>query len=1303
MDSPRRHHLIVYINGQKHYIQDAQPQMSVLEYLREIGLTGTKLGCGEGGCGACTVMVSKWDPVHQSVYHYSVNACLAPLFSVDWSSVTTVEALGDPCSGLHPLQKRLAEFHGSQCGFCTPGIVMAFYSLLRANDHNLSMKDIEQKFDGNLCRCTGYRPILDAAKTFANDVNSQHCCAPTSDIEDLVVRTDTCSKLKASACNPPVCDVDIPFPEALKQKNEQAVEIQGERIVWYNPSSLDELLQLKQTHMDVAKIVTGNTEVGIEMKFKHRDYPTLISVSNVKELHELKCTEKGIYIGAAVTLSKLDEFLTQNVIPTHEAHQIQSAKAIHHMLEWFASTQIRNVASIGGNIATASPISDLNPLLLSIGAVLTMQSKEGGIRQVQMSSGFFQAYRKIDMASNEVLISIVVPFSRPNEYMTPFKQAKRRDDDISIVTSGMRVLLNPQDQTVLEVSLAFGGMGPTTKEAKATCEYLVHQKWTEETVLKACEYLTKDMYLPDNVPGGMAAFRQTLCASFLYKFYLSTIGEKVPSFVTDERPLSKGFQQYPTATEPLLHQSAYGQVSGKANYTDDIPMPATLLHCALVLSTIPHGTIKSVDPSKALKVEGVVGYFSAKDIRGNNKIGPVVKDEECFLTTTVTSVGQVIGIIAADSLEIAQRAVQQVQVEYHELPSILTIHDAIEANAFHTKPHHRLQLGNVSRGFEESDVVITGEMEIGAQEHFYLEPNSTLCIPDEERSMKVYCSTQNTAKTQQFVASVIGVPFHKVSCHVKRMGGGFGGKETRSIFVSCAAAVVADTLKRPVKLTLDRNVDMATTGTRHAFYGKYKLGATKDGVLKALEIQLYCNAGYSLDLSQSVMDRALFHCDNTYFIPNVDAVGHVCMTHTPSNTAFRGFGGPQGMMVCETYIEHLSSELNLPPHVIRQRNLYQMGQSTPYGQILDEIDIRSLWQRAMAKEFHFEDRLQQVNAFNAENRWKKRGISILPVKFGINFTAKFLNQGGALVHIYTDGSVLVSHGGTEMGQGLHTKVIQVVAHSFNIPTAQVRIDESATDKVPNASPSAASMSTDLYGMAALNACEILLERLEPVRKTLNGDCSFQELVQAAYFQRVNLSAQGFHITANERCGFDWETQTGHPFNYYTTGIGCTEIELDVLTGDYHMRKAEILMDVGSSINPAIDIGQIEGAFIQGFGLFAMEEIVYGDSDHEWVRKGHLFTQGPGTYKIPAANDVPLEFNVILAENKKNPYAVHSSKAIGEPPLFLGASAFYAARHAILAARKDAGHNGHIPLNSPLTPERARMACIDQFTAPFVSK
>ncbi|KAK1409893.1 hypothetical protein QVD17_36422 [Tagetes erecta] len=1341
---------ILYINGVRKLLPHDLAHLTLLEYLRDVvGLTGTKLGCGEGGCGACTVMLSYFDHNSNKCVHHAINACLAPLYSVEGMHVITVEGIGNRKFGLHPVQESLASRHGSQCGFCTPGFIMSMYALLRSSKTPPTQEQIEESLAGNLCRCTGYRPILDAFQVFAKTNDLLYTSDSTGSVSSQTPKTGeficpstgkpcSCGPNKETVEQSNVChngykpvsyneidgssytNKELIFPPQLLTRKLSSLCLSGSGgIKWHRPLLLKHLLELKSRFPD-AKLVMGNTELGIETRLKGLQYPVFISATHVPELNILTVDDDGLEIGAGVRLSELQKFL-KKVVEERPVYETSSCKAILEQIKWFAGSQIRNVASVGGNICTASPISDLNPLWMASGAKFKIVDCKGSIRTI-LAVNFFLNYRKVDLGNDEILLSVFMPWTREFEYVKEFKQAHRREDDIAIVNGGMRVFLEKNDKKwiVKDACIVFGGVAPVSLSAVKTQDYLIRKEWNKELLQSCLEILRQDVVISEDAPGGMVEFRKSLTLSFFFKFFLwvshqmdgqDMFKESVPkSYLSAvesfHRPSVMGTQDYEITKQgtavgsPEVHMSARLQVTGEAEYTDDTPMPPSGLHAALILSKKPHARLLSINDSGARSSPGFAGIFFAKDIPGDNIIGPVVKDEELFASEIVTCVGQVIGVVVADTLQNAKLAATKVVIEYEPLPAILSIEDAVKLKSFHPNSHRSLSKGDVDLCFQSNQChkIIEGEVHIGGQEHFYMETNSTyVWTMDGGNEVHLISSTQAPQKHQSYVTNVLGLPMSKVVCKVKRIGGGFGGKETRSAFFAAVASVPAYLLNRPVKLTLDRDIDMQISGQRHSFIGKYKVGFTNEGKVLALDLEIYNNAGNSLDLSQSVLERAMFQSDNVYDIPNVRINGSVCFTNYPSNTAFRGFGAPQGMLITENWIQRIAIEVNKSPEEIREINFISDGSILHYGQQIQDCTLHRLWDE-LKKSCNFVKVRSEVEEFNLHNRWKKRGIAMIPTKFGISFTSKFMNQAGALVQVYTDGTVLVTHGGVEMGQGLHTKMAQIAASAFEIPLSSVFISETSTDKVPNASPTAASASSDMYGAAVLDACKQIKSRMEPIA-SLKKWSSFRELVNACYMERVDLSAHGFYIVPD--ISFDWKTGKGHPFRYFTYGAAFAEVEIDTLTGDFHTRAADVILDLGFSINPAIDIGQIEGAFVQGMGWVALEELKWGDESHKWIAPGFLLTAGPGNYKIPSVNDVPLKFKVSLLKDAPNDKAIHSSKAVGEPPFFLASSVFFAIKDAIIAARSESGSYGWFPLDNPATPERIRMACNDDFTTPFI--
>ncbi|PKS07048.1 hypothetical protein jhhlp_005645 [Lomentospora prolificans] len=1334
--------LTFYLNGTRVVLEDVDPEITLLEYLRGIGLTGTKLGCGEGGCGACTVVVSQYNHTTKKIYHASVNACLAPLVSVDGKHVITIEGLGSS-KNPHPIQQRVAVGNGSQCGFCTPGIVMSLYALLR-NHPDPTEEDIEDAFDGNLCRCTGYRPILDAAHTFsglsspcgnATSNGGSGCCMETPD-------GGGCCKSNVPSDSPPKKkfirpdfikydrDTELIFPPHLKKYQMKPLAFGNKRKRWCRPVTLDQLLQIKMTY-PAAKIIGGSTETQIEIKFKALQYPVSIYVGDIPELRQYSFNDDHLEIGGNIALTDLEE-ISLDAVKHYGERKAQIFEAINKQLKFFAGRQIRNVGTPAGNLVTASPISDLNPVLLAANAVLVAKSLGKEI-EIPMNS-FFTGYRRTSLAPDAVITSIRIPLTQEKgEYFRAYKQAKRKDDDIAIVTAALRVRLD-QSGAVTECDLIYGGMAAMTVAAQEAQEYLIGKRVAElETLEGTMNALESDFNLPFGVPGGMASYRKALAMGFFYRFYhdiLTELEAKAKGGVDEEaveeleRDISTGVVDELTAADyeqeivgkKNPHLAALKQTTGEAQYTDDIPPLKNELYGCYVLSTKPHARILSVDYSPALDIPGVIDYVDKDDLPDPkaNKWGAPNFDEVFFAEEYVYTAGQPIAMMLATTAQKAQEAARAVKVEYEELPAILSIEEAIEKNSFHDCNRY-IKKGEPEKSLMDCDYTFSGTARMGGQEHFYLETQACLVVPKpEDGELEVFSSTQNANETQVFVSQVCGVQCNKVVVRVKRLGGGFGGKETRSVPLSATVALAAKKTKRPVRCMLTREEDMLTSGQRHPFYARWTVGVNQDYKIQALVADVYNNAGWSYDLSMAVCERAMTHSDGCYLIPNVHIRGHLCRTNTMSNTAFRGFGGPQGMFIAETYMEEIADRLGIPVEKFREINFYQRDDQTHFNQTIKDWHVPLMYKQVL-EESEYERRRLAVTKFNKESKWRKRGLSLIPTKFGISFTALFLNQAGALVHIYHDGSILVAHGGIEMGQGLHTKMTQIAAQALQVPLDTVFISETATNTVANASSTAASASSDLNGYAIFNACTQLNDRLKPYREKLGPDATMKDLAHAAYLDRVNLSAQGFYKTPE--IGYVWGENRGKMFFYFTQGVTAAEVEIDTLTGTWTCLRADIKMDVGRSINPSVDYGQIQGAFVQGMGLFTMEESL-------WLRggpmAGNLFTRGPGTYKIPGFRDIPQEFNVSLLKGVEweELRTIQRSRGVGEPPLFMGSAVFFAIRDALKAARAQYGvvpktvrdevwcnkdrvngdkhveEDGLLRLRSPATPERIRLACED---------
>ena len=731
--------------------------------------------------------------------------------------------------------------------------------------------------------------------------------------------------------------------------------------------------------------------------------------------------------------------------------------------------------------------------------------------------------------------------------------------------------------------------------------------------------------------------------------------------------------------QPALHESGLKHTSGEARYVDDLPAPPGMLIGQVAVSPHARARITRRDATKARGLPGVHAVLLAEDIPGDNDVGPVIHDEPLLATDEARFVGQSIALVVAETYEQARAAIAAIEVDYEVLPAITTIDAAVAAGEWLSEPHVMAR-GDVEQALASAQVRFQGTVITGGQDHFYLETQATLALPDEDRALKLICSTQHPSEVQAIVAHVLKLGRHLISVEVPRMGGGFGGKETQAAPFAAMAALAAQKLGRPVKVWLNRDQDMVQTGKRHPFQSTFDVGFTPDGRITGLKLELISDGGFSTDLSRAILDRALFHSDNTCFIPHLHFVGRVAKTNLPSNTAFRGFGGPQGMAVIEDIMSRVAERLQLDPAEVRRRNFYGEAPRnlTPYFMEVKN-DRMARIHRELMQSSDYAARRTALQTFNAVSKWNKRGIAFTPVKFGISFTTSFLNQAGAFVVLFADGTVQLNHGGTEMGQGLHTKMLAICAHELGIGPDRIRAMTTATDKVPNTSATAASSGSDLNGQAVKAACETLRERLRPVAARLLGVPSesakdilfaggrvflqsrpklalhFEKVTQAAYFAQVSMSATGFYKTPDIH--YDREAGRGKPFHYFAYGAAVSEVEVCGLTGEFRLTRVDILHDVGASLIPTIDRGQVEGAFIQGVGWLTCEEVLF-------TPEGRLLTHSPDTYKIPAFGDAPHDFRVTLLEGAPQPDVIHGSKAVGEPPLMLGLSVVAALRHAV---------------------------------------
>uniref|UniRef100_A0A1I8JGL0 Xanthine dehydrogenase n=1 Tax=Macrostomum lignano TaxID=282301 RepID=A0A1I8JGL0_9PLAT len=1273
--------LVFYVNQNKIVEPNPDPEETLISYLRrKLLLTGTKLACGEGGCGACTVMLSRYlRPVTSGcqprIENLAINACLAPLCSVHGAAVTTIEGIGGGGGGsgkaAHPIQERLAVCHGSQCGFCTPGMVMTAYALLR-NHPQPTERQIDDSLQGNLCRCTGYRPILQGLRTFA----SAGCAA--AKVGTAVAKedglstqlTDTASFLPYDPSQEPIFPSELQL-EADKFDSESLI-FQSAFATWHRPTSLEELLKLKQDHPD-AKIINGNTEVGVEVKSKRSTHGCLIYASHVDQLRKFDVDETGIDIGAAVTLTELadrfKELITDDKVAEHKKRGL---RAYVEMLHWFSGQQIRNVAAIVCNIMTASPISDLNPLLMSSGAVLTRQ-----VRQVAIDANFFcRLSPHFGPTRRGVAVDPAARSCGRREFQFGFKQARRREDDIAIVKrAGMLVFVSPMATSIWSSPLlrllwrrgaghARGNwrrrgadrpaLGSSTGKGKSCAASFfirfLHRVGAELAAAEGSHGKVGEVderlgaeRLPHDRELGLAAVRATPRPGQLEKDRGWHRPVPQPSGTGKPR-LGAAIRKNRLAAVPLAKVcSCLSQKPGVFKpHAAGPPGEASTLGAPLAL-----------DPRRSL---GVLDRRGRPPAITSNTI-EYSPDRRGSIPTARR--GQ--PLVATDR-ELARRASHLVRVEYADnmrANRLSPLADAIPRGQL-------LSREAVPLSSDAAAMWISALAERAPHEHFYMEAPELPGGARDGGEFEVLSSTQNLSSTQSIVAGAS-------ACLEIALWPALNASVAALAARSTAASAP---LPWPPWLptALGGRALRAGQGgryddhrTRHP--AMIRLGVNKEGLVVGLKAGLLPDAGYSADISCSVCEYTILRMANCL---QPWRGGHSLPT-LPHQHSVETL--PFAMIGIETIMSRLASASGLTDRAIRELNFFRNGDVSIYGHAYEDVTLQRCWEECLALA-DYEARKAEVDRATG-----KRGLHITPLCYGIGFGRSFLQQAGALVNVYLDGSVLITHGGVEMGQGLHTKAAAGGRPRLDLPIERLYISETATDKVPNTVSSAASMTTDLNAPAVMSACQQIRDRLLPYMHS-EPKAGWDSWVNAAYMDGVSLSAAGFYHGAGIH--MDAATMQGRPYNYYTFGAACSEVEIDLLTGDHVTRRSDIVMDLGASLNPAVDIGQIEGAFVQGMGL------------------GRAAHQGPGRYKIPGFGDIPEEFNVQLLRGSlcKFPRAVYSSKGVGEPPICLAASVFMAIRDAVAAARRqhqgedsDAGGSG-FRFDAPATSERIRLGCAD---------
>jgi xanthine dehydrogenase/oxidase len=1237
-----------HLNGKRVVVEEGSAEIgfNLLQFLRQTGWAGTKEVCSEGGCGACTVILSHWDEGKKRPVHRSSASCLIPLASVHRKNITTIEALSDLTENeVHPICEAFRELGATQCGFCTPGFIMTLEARLNAEE-DLSKKDLERLFDGNLCRCTGYRPILDAASVFCKDPLEGESRVPHW-------REDYARAKK----------LDEIFPAAYK-KPAQSHEIRGRRTSWHLPAGKDEALRA------AAQYVSGNTDIGYLEKyaFQHPDRKTLLD--GVSELKGISDEGDSVVLGAGVTIEELYQAFRES--------PDSGLKALSNQCRYFANTQIRNHATLGGGIISFNSYGDLVPVWIANRAVLNFSTADGEKEMEITGPGY-------SPPPNTLLVSVTVAKDTGNTHVESYKYARHRTDSITYVSGALSARFDPASSTFHDFIISFAGIGAPGFRAVETEEFLEGSHCDQISIQEPVSVLQSEVRaaIDNPLPERVQDYQVRMAAAMLKRFQVALRKR----FLREADPLEEDLvSRYPEVAhraddrfvektggilgKAIPHQNSKLQTTGKARYSVDHEVP-NCRYGSIVPSPVARGKLLSIDASEALKNPDVVGVYTAKDIPGKNLFGFRVEDEEILASERVHYVGQPVAILVATSLAAAKEAKHLVKVDVEEEKPLVTIHDALQAKSFHGKPGgYLLKQGELEKGFSESEKVVEGEVNLCGQYHFYLEAQSALAIPKDE-GLQIYSSTQSPSNVVDHVSSLLGLKQNHIDVRVGRLGGGFGGKQLRAGPIAAIAALGAHLSRSPVKLTLERKEDMAFCPGRGFSHAKYKAGFLADGKINALDVDFHLNGGFSNDYSADIAETATLLMDSCYQIENVRVHGLCLKTNLGSNTSTRGFGKPQASAVVETVMDHGASVLEMDANLLRRRNLYRKGDHTITGTGIRDDVMASCWDRVV-ESADYEKLKAEVETFNRSHTYTKRGIATVGSKGNMGFIqTDDINRGLALIHIQRDGTVSVNHSGIEMGQGINTRMAQVAAESLGVSVESVEVTDTQSSLIPNTPPTS-MVSTDLCGEAILKACAKLKETLSAYQGT------FEETVQAAFLDGKSLTQTGVYNAP--RLVYDYEKQQGDISYFFVWGAALSIVEIDVLSGHYRIIKSNIVQDCGKSLNPLLDIGQAEGGFHFGVGYYMTEEMIYTD-------KGRLISDNVSSYKIPGPGDVPLEWDIELLNHAPDHSGLHNSKGIGESNVQLGLSVYFATKEAVRAARLEHGLSAEFSLDFPASVDR----------------
>jgi len=1293
------------LNGEKVTIDKPSTTITLGAYIRNnTRFTGTKISCAEGGCGACVVVVGHPQPGSDSdeLVWCSVNACLRPLVLCDGMEILTTEGIGNKRKGYHEVQKVLAEGYGSQCGFCSPGMVMSMYGLLLDQPDGAAptAQAIESLFDGNICRCTGYRPILQAFRQFSSGDGNNSC------------NSQNTSNQKGGLCK---------GREALQHKPLRVEDSNG--TVWYKPNSLEQLMDVLEGCKDESiRFVCGNTASGV-FRSLSIDQPenVVVTTSFVPELLQYSADSSGVYFGSAVTLKTISEFLHQQISSLDET-KTRGFVCIAEMLTRIAHTHVRNVGSWAGNVMMARQHGFGSDL------VTVLSACDAQIHATDYSTNSPATFSVYDFVTNTdgsntwLITQLVIPYTQPDEWVYASKVALRHFHAHSLLNFAVKAQFSVDTSSPKKVTLGnsiiiFGVVSNSGKpiRAKNTENYLNKKQVGMEALEGASAAAIEEIglealtqYCSQEQPDGKFEYRSSQVTMFLYTFFLSTLYAFSPSSLpasvlsaakTYQRPLSTAIDTYSQdkadfpVNQAMPKLNAYEMAAGESKYTVDLK-PNDVLHASLIGSTEAYSTIVSIDASEALKMPGVVAVFTGKDVPGLNDItaengtGGTFK-EPLFADGDVGWTGQPVGIVVADTQVHADEAVAKVKVEYKSrgVP-IVTLEDAILNPRYQSKwTNQKVETGNVEAAFAaEGTIIIEGGCTSGGQIHFYMEKQCAVAIPDENR-LVVHTGSQQLNAYRRAVAVVTGLPPRDVTCVTRRLGGSFGGKIRRGIPQTCAVAVAAYLLDLPVKMQCSIEQDQRMTGGTEPVAAQWKIGCTKDGLITAIQVTCWMDGGAFAP--GFTLTSFLEGLDQTYYVPNWKAEVYGVVSDLRPNTPLRAPGHKPGSYVGEQMIEHVATVLGMDPHKVREKNMYTTRNCvTPSGQFMHNMNLPSIWS-SLKTSSNFESRLAAAKQWNDANRWVKRGISICPLKFGVHWY-----KTNAIVSLdpKDGGTVTISHGMVDCGQGINTRVCQAAAKILGCSIDLVRVTDTNTEVIPDQQLTGGSVATDCAVAATVQACEILNQRLAATKEKLwtqkGVKPEWATLLKYASYSDVDFCAEALFSEPGTTGSTKGVTGIYHQFSdysYFVFSAVVTEVEVDILSGSVRVLQADMLYDAGKSVNPALDLGQCEGAYIMGLAWYLHEDVLFETTT------GKLLTPGTWEYKPPLATDIPLHFNVEMLKNSAFPYGVLQSKAVGEPAKLGAYSCFSAVKMAVNASRVERNLPMLDSFNAPATIDRIHEA------------